>query len=111
MESSIWRLTGEAMGVETARSKSTVAMSGGLTEADETIIRRVQEIADKRGWKMSQVALAWVRGKGCIPIVGLNSPSIQRLDEACAIRDMRLTEGEMKYLEEPYAPKPIGGHV
>ncbi len=60
---------------------------------------------------MSQVALAWIREKGCIPIVGLTSTSIERLDEACAVRDMRLTADEMKYLEEPYAPKPVAGHV
>ncbi|OJD15513.1 hypothetical protein AJ78_04244 [Emergomyces pasteurianus Ep9510] len=91
-----------------ARSKSTLAMFGGLTEADEMIIRRVEEVAEKRGWKMSQVALAWIRGKGCIPIVGLTST--ERLDDACALRDMRLTNHEMKYLEEPYVPKNIKGH-
>jgi aryl-alcohol dehydrogenase-like predicted oxidoreductase len=86
-------------------------MSGGLTEADENINKRVQEVAERKGWKMSQVALAWIRGKGCIPIVGLTSTSIERLDEVCAVRDMRLTADEMKYLEEPYAPKPVAGHV
>ena len=100
----------QAMGVETARSKMAVAMSGGLTEADEIINKRVQDVAERKGWKMSQVALAWIRGKGCIPIVGLNSNSIERLDEACAVRDMRLTAHEMKYLQEPYASKPIVGH-
>ena len=98
-------------GVETARSKMAVAMSGGLTEADHVINNRVQEIADKKGSKMSQVALAWIRGKDCIPIVGLNSTSLSRLDEACALRDVHLTEDEMKYLEEPYIPKPIMKHV
>ena len=104
-------LLAKPWGVESARSKVTVAMRGVLTEADEVIIKRVQEVAERKGWKMSQVALAWIRGKGCIPIVGLTSTSIQRLDEACAVRDMRLTADEMKYLEEPYAPKPVTGHV
>lgn len=104
-------LLAKPWGVESARSKSSVAMSGGLTEADETIIKRVQDLAERKGWKMSQVALAWIREKGCIPIVGLNSTSIERLDEACAVRDMRLTADEVKYLEEPYVPKPVAGHV
>ncbi|MCJ1435221.1 hypothetical protein MMC27_004593 [Xylographa pallens] len=104
-------LLAKPWGVESARSKLSVAMSGGLTEADEIINKRVQEVAERKGWKMGQVALAWIRGKGCIPIVGLTSTSTDRLDEACAVRDMRLTSDEMAYLEEPYAPKRVAGHV
>ena len=103
-------LLAKPWGVESTRSKISTAMSGGLTEADEIINKRVQELAEKKGWKMSQVALAWIRGKGCIPIVGLTSANTERLDEACAVRDMKLTADEMKYLEEPYAPKPVAGH-
>ena len=104
-------LLAKPMGVETARSKMSTAMSGGLTGADETIIKRVEEVAEKKGWKMSQVALAWIREKGCIPIVGLNNTSIQRLDEACSVREKKLTADEVKYLEEPYVPKPVSGHA
>jgi len=104
-------LLAKPLGVDSARSKSSIAMSGGLTKADEAINKRVQEVAEKKGWKMSQVALAWIRGKGCIPIVGLASTSVERLDEACAVRDMRLSADEVKYLEEPYVPKPVAGHV
>ena len=98
------------LGVESARSKATTAMIGELTKADEIIIERVEEVAEKKGWKMSQVALAWIREKGCIPIVGLTSTSIERLDQVCAVRGMRLTADETKYLEEPYAPKPVATH-
>jgi aryl-alcohol dehydrogenase-like predicted oxidoreductase len=104
-------LLSKPLGVETARSKMVAAMSGAPTEADQIINKRVQELADKKGWKMSQVALAWIRGKGCIPIVGLNSTSIERLDEACTVRDIKLTADEMKYLEEPYTPKAVAGHI
>ncbi|KAL8752370.1 MAG: hypothetical protein Q9199_005787 [Rusavskia elegans] len=104
-------LLAKPWGEESTRSKMSVAMSGGLTEADEGINKRVQEVAEKRGWKMSQVALAWVRGKGCVPVMGLTSANVQRLEEACAIKDMRLTEEETKYLEELYVPKQVAGHV
>lgn len=77
----------------------------------EIINKRVQEVAERKGWKMSQVALVWIREKGCIPIAGLNSTSIERLEEACAVRDMTLSADEVKYLEEPYAPKPAAGHI
>lgn len=104
-------LLAKPWGVESARSKMSVAMSGGLTEADEIINKRVQEVAERKGWKMNQVALVWIREKGCIPIVDLNSTSIERLDEACAVRDMTLSADEVKYWEGPYAPKPIAGHI
>lgn len=104
-------LLAKPWGVESARSKMSVAMNSGLTEADEIINKQVQEVAERNGWKMSQVALVWIREKGCIPIVGLNSNSIERLDEACAVRDMTLSADEGKYLEEPDAPKPVAGHI
>lgn len=85
-------------------------MSGGVSEADEAIVNRVQEVAEKKGCKMAQVALAWLKAKGCIPIVGLNSTSIERLDEACALRDVHLTAEEVEYLDAPYVPKAVTGH-
>ena len=88
----------------TERSKSTA----DLTEADVEIIKRVQELADKKGWKMSHVALAWVIQKGTIPIVGFSN--LSRLEEGCEVRGKELTAEEMKYLEEPYKPKEIIGH-
>lgn len=83
-------------------------MFTGVDAADDQIIRRVMELADKKGWKMSQVALAWIIQKGTIPIVGFSN--LARLDEACDVRGKTLTEEEMKYLEEPYKPKAISGH-
>lgn len=77
-------------------------------DGDDAIIKRVMEIADKKGWKMSQVALAWIIQKGTIPIVGFSN--LSRLDEAADVRGKTLTEDEMKYLEEPYVPKAIVGH-
>ncbi|TRM61012.1 NADP-dependent oxidoreductase domain-containing protein [Schizophyllum amplum] len=58
---------------ETARSKSFAAWVSPTQEADQQINKRVEEIAKKRGWKMSQVALAWVQRNVASPIVGLNS--------------------------------------
>lgn len=101
-------LLAKPLGKESSRSQQAKAMSGGLTEADEETIRRVEELAGKKDGKMSQVALAWIREKGCIPIVGA---TVERLDELCASRDLRLTAEEVKYLDEPYVPKAVAGHV
>jgi aryl-alcohol dehydrogenase-like predicted oxidoreductase len=81
---------------------------GGVSEQDNAIIKRVEELAKKKGWKMSQVALVWIIQKQTIPIVGFSN--LERLDEAVGVKGKTLTEEEVKYLEEPYIPKPISGH-
>lgn len=94
--------------VTTARSESMSAMFKETSEADEKIVNRVQELAEKKGWKMSHVALAWIIQKGTTPIVGFSS--LARLEEAADVRGKTLTEEEIQYLEEPYVPKKIIGH-
>jgi aryl-alcohol dehydrogenase-like predicted oxidoreductase len=93
---------------DSTRSKTLSPHGSGLTEADEEIIRRVEQLAGKKGWKMSHVALAWHRSKGTVPIVGFNS--VSRIDDACYLRGKSLTAEEVEYLEEPYVPKRIVGH-
>lgn len=95
---------------ETARAESSKnnPMMSTTSETDLTIIKRVEELANKKGWKMSQVALAWVIQKGTIPIVGFSN--VGRLDEAAEVRGKELSEEDMKYVEEPYVPKQIVGH-
>lgn len=93
---------------KTTRAQSNKEVREGVTETDREIVKRVQELADKKGWKMSHVALAWIIQKGTIPIVGFSN--LARLEEACDVRGKTLTEEEMQYLEEPYQPKAIMGH-
>ena len=83
-------------------------LSSGHTETDHVIIGRVQELAEKKGWTMSAVALAWISKRVSSPVVGCNS--IVRIDDALAARDKVLTEEEEKYLEEPYVTRDIQGH-
>ncbi|KAL1695420.1 NADP-dependent oxidoreductase domain-containing protein [Schizophyllum commune] len=92
---------------ETPRWKSFNASSVNTQhEIDAEIIKRVDEVAKKRGWAMSQVALAWVARTVDSPIVGFNS--IKRVHQG--IVDGELTDEEATYLEEPYVPKPVRGH-
>lgn len=79
-----------------------------MSEADRTIIKRVQELAEKKKWKMSHVALAWINKRITSPIIGFSS--LERIDESLDIRGKELTPEEEKYLEEPYIPKNIIGH-
>lgn len=77
-------------------------------EADKEITDRVEKVAKKRGVSMSVVATSWVRGKGCIPIVGCST--VERIEEAVQGLQFRLTEDEQKYLEKPYRAKPVSGY-
>ncbi|KAL0572280.1 hypothetical protein V5O48_009682 [Marasmius crinis-equi] len=90
---------------ETTRSSMGKASK---SKADETIISRVEELAKKRGVPMAQISLAWVASKIASPIVGTSS--IQRLEENI-LSGLTLDEEEIKYLEEPYVPKPVRNHA
>ncbi|KAI1800113.1 Aldo/keto reductase [Daldinia bambusicola] len=92
---------------DSARAKMGNIMGQGLRPDEEEIIRRVEKLANEKGWNMSNVNLAWHNTKGTVPIVGFNS--IARIDEACDSRGKTLTAEELKFLEEPYVPKPIFG--
>jgi aryl-alcohol dehydrogenase-like predicted oxidoreductase len=83
-------------------------LATGHTESDRVIINRVQELAEKKGWKMSTVALAWINKRVSSPIVGFSS--VERIDDALAARGKELTEDDEKYLEEPYVTRDIQGH-
>ncbi|KAH0584704.1 hypothetical protein H2248_010232 [Termitomyces sp. 'cryptogamus'] len=96
--------------VSTTRSDSTknTPFYNEITSADREIVRRVAEIAKKKGVKQGQVALAWVQVKVASPIVGVSS--VERLKEAITT-GIELNEEEIKYLEDPYQPKPVRGHA
>ena len=79
------------------------------SEADKMIVDRLEEVANKKGVKMAQVATAWVLRRGLeLPIIGLGSK--ERIDEAVQALKVELTDDEAKYLEEPYVPKVIQGY-
>ena len=50
-----------------------------LSAADKTIISRVEELAKKKGWNMSDISLAWIQTKVTSPIVGVNSVGLSGL--------------------------------
>lgn len=76
-------------------------MDRKLSEADKADIQWVEELANKNGVKMGQIALAWVGQKVVSPIVGVNS--VERVKESIvSVSDVMLTPQEVAYLEEPY---------
>ena len=79
-------------------------------DADFTVADRVLAIAKQRGLSGPQIALAWVLNKSYItaPIIGASK--LEHLEQSLAALDIKLTQDEIKGLEEPYQIHPILGH-
>ncbi|TGO58943.1 hypothetical protein BOTNAR_0172g00180 [Botryotinia narcissicola] len=78
-------------------------------ESDREIVRRVEELAGKRGVSMAIIAIAWIISKGGMaPICGLYNK--QQVDDSVKALNVQLTEQESRYLEEAYVPKPVMGY-
>ncbi|ETW83286.1 Aldo-keto reductase 5 [Heterobasidion irregulare TC 32-1] len=75
------------------------------------IIRRVEEIANKKGVKMAQIALAWSLAKDGIaaPVVG--TTSLENLKDLIAAVHIKLSDEEVRYMEEPYKAMDVIGHI
>ncbi|KAI0365119.1 aryl-alcohol dehydrogenase [Pilatotrama ljubarskyi] len=75
------------------------------------IVNRVEELAKRKGVSMAQISVAWILSKDGVtaPIVG--TTSIENLKDIIAGVHVKLTDEEIKYLEEPYVPMQIVGHA
>ena len=76
-------------------------------DQDEVIIRRVAELAEKRGVTTTEISLAWLLTKTTSPVVG--TTKLHHIEGAAKAVDLHLTDEEIAYLEEPYAPHPLAG--
>ncbi|KNZ71972.1 Putative aryl-alcohol dehydrogenase [Termitomyces sp. J132] len=96
------------------------------------IVKRVEDLATQKGLSMAQIAVMWSLSKEGVtaPIVGTTSiKNLEELIERGVVRvhttisyvsygfdilfsvaHMKLTEEEVKYLEEPYVAQAVIGH-
>ncbi|TBU29680.1 Aldo/keto reductase [Dichomitus squalens] len=72
---------------------------------------RIEEIAKKKGVSMAQISIAWCLAKEPVtaPIIG--TTSLENLEDILGSLDVKLTDEEIKYLEEPYQPVQVIGNV
>jgi aryl-alcohol dehydrogenase-like predicted oxidoreductase len=79
-------------------------------ETDFDVVDRATEVADRRGVRSAQIALAWLLDKPGVtaPIVG--ATKLEHLEDALAAEKLTLSESEISELEEPYVPHAISGH-
>ena len=76
-------------------------------EQDSSIIRRVAELADRRGVSMTEISLAWLLTKVTAPVVG--ATKLHHIEGAAKAVELELTADEISYLEEPYVPHKLVG--
>ena len=74
---------------------------------DARIIERVAELARLHGVAMTEIALAWLMGKGAIPVAG--ATKLSHVEGAARATALTLTEEEVAYLEACYMPHPLVG--
>jgi len=94
----------------TTRSQTDRFAGQDIPAVDQAIITRVWEVADKHKATGSQVAMAWLFSKAVMtaPIVGISNEG--HLKDLVDGLSLKLTEEDIKYLEELYQPKAIFGH-
>lgn len=76
-------------------------------EQDGVIIRRVAELAEKRGVSMTEISLAWLLTKVTAPVVG--ATKLHHIEGAARAAELSLTDEEINWLEEPYVPHALVG--
>lgn len=65
--------------------------------ANQSLLRPVEEIAEKRGVSTSQVALAWLLARGVVPIPG--STKLERVRENAAATTVALSADDLDVLD------------
>lgn len=107
------RLSRMEWNTDTLRSqtdKTAISKYDSTKDADYSIVERVHELAQKYEATMTQIALAWHWKKGVTaPIIG--ATKAKYFDDAVGAFAVRLTDEDVRYLEEPYIPHKIVGAI
>ena len=101
------RLPGEGDTKRAAEDKFAKFKYDATAEQDNVVIGRVAELAERYGVTMTEVSLAWLLTKVTSPVAG--ATKFHHIDGAVKALDLKLTEEEISYLEEPYVPHPLAG--
>lgn len=72
--------------------------------SDREIVKRVYELAEKYQVSTSQIALAWVFSKPYITSPLIGASKTKYIDDAIKAMQLKLTDDEIQYIEEPYVP-------
>jgi aryl-alcohol dehydrogenase-like predicted oxidoreductase len=80
--------------------RSAPRFQGENLQKNLELVQRIEEIAQAKGCTAAQLALAWVlaKGKHIVPIVG--TKRIKYLEENVAAIDLKLSEEDVRRLDE-----------
>ena len=103
--------TKENWGATTRAKSDDFAHNMYYDDSDFEVVKRVSEIAGKRGVPNAQVAMAWLLAQPGVsaPIIG--ATKMQHLEDAVAALSVKLSEEELKSLAEPYKPHRVLGNL
>ena len=78
-------------------------------DIDLPVVKRIKEVADKLNISMAQVSIAWLLSKPLVasPVIGCTK--ISQLEDLCKVVKVKLSENDIKYLEELYQPHDTVG--
>ena len=79
----------------------------GTAAQDGRVIERVAELARFHDVTMTEIALAWLMGKGAIPVAG--ATKLSHVEGAARAAELALTAEENAYLEACYTPHALVG--
>ncbi|WP_307756244.1 aldo/keto reductase [Bradyrhizobium viridifuturi] len=74
---------------------------------DDAVIDRVFAVAQARGCKPAQVALAWLLHNPAVTAPILGATKLHHIDDAITALDIRFTDQELDTLEEAYRPQQV----
>src|SRR3954451_22374620 len=96
-------------GNDSRRSPYFPRFSGDALEANLALVRKVEEIAERKGATPGQLALAWVLAQGddIVPIPG--TKRVRYLEENVAAAHNRLTEDDLRALEQAVPRGAVSG--
>lgn len=105
-------LTGKRVkgGGETDRARTDAFGKLLYTRDDDFMVaNRLGEVAAEHGLPNAQIALAWLFSKPIVtaPIIGASKPG--HLEDAVASLSVKLSEDDIRRLEEPYQVHPVLG--
>jgi len=97
------------LGSKDSRSQRYPRFAGDAFTRNLPLVERVRAIAERRGVKPGQLALAWVLSKGSdvVPIPGTKRRKY--LEENAAAADIRLTPADVAELEAAVPPDQVVG--
>jgi aryl-alcohol dehydrogenase (NADP+) len=77
---------------------------------DFDVLERAEEIAKEKDVPVAQLALSWLLHKGVTaPIIG--ATKVEHVEDAVGAVELKLSDDDIKRLEEPYKPQKAMGHT